>query len=474
MIPQITESTASDVELAVAAAKQAFPAWRDLSAKERAAYLNKISSEIESNIYDLAAIESRDTGKPFTLALSMDIPRAVDNFSYFASAILHDQTETHFSGSGIYTSNENSSAIHYTQRRPIGVAGLIVPWNLPLYLLSWKVAPALALGNTVVIKPSELTPHTAYELAKICQRIGLPPGVLNIVNGTGKIAGNALVSHKDVPLISFTGGTATGKIVAATAAPLFKKVSLELGGKNATVVFEDADIDKAVSTAVRAAFTNQGQVCLCGSRLLVQKSIYDEFVQKFVEQAKKLQVLNPYIGYSDKMMSSPVVPPSQLSFGALISSAHREKIESYVKLAHDEGGKFLLGGDRPENLLDQFKNGFFYQPTLIAGLSPTSPVSVEEIFGPVVVVHPFDTEEEALSLANGTQYGLAGAVFTRDLQRAHRFAHRWETGMVWINTWLLRDLRTPFGGVKSSGVGFEGGKFSFDFWTHPKNICVKL
>lgn len=445
----------------------------------------KISEELRSRTVELAGIESRDTGKPFSLALAMDIPRAIDNFSFFAGAILHDSTESHFSGGGVFGSDENTGALHYTQRRPIGVAGLIVPWNLPLYLLSWKVAPALALGNTVVIKPSELTPHTAVELAKACVRAGLPPGVLNIVHGSGRYAGSALVAHEDVPLISFTGGTMTGKIVAATAAPLFKKVSLEMGGKNATVVFADSDLDKAAATAVRAAFTNQGQVCLCGSRLLVQDVIFDAFMDKFVALAKKLVPADPYLGYSTSaapvasLTASGVAGPAShapLSFGALISAAHREKVESYAEKARAEGGVFRLGGARPspDSLPEAFRDGFFYQPTVVTGLSPTSAVSVEEIFGPFVVAHPFSTEKEALELANGTRYGLAGAVFTNDLKRAHRFAQRWETGMVWVNTWLLRDLRTPFGGVKDSGVGFEGGKYSFDFWSHVKNICVKL
>jgi aminomuconate-semialdehyde/2-hydroxymuconate-6-semialdehyde dehydrogenase len=394
----------------------------------------------------------------------VDIPRARDNFAFFSGAIRHDFTECHMMGGNMSASSvdengkPNTAAVNYTQRAPVGVAGLITPWNLPLYLLSWKVAPALACGNTIVAKPSELSPHTATALAEICHKVGLPAGVFNIVHGTGAVAGQALVAHKDVPLISFTGGTATGAIVASVAAPLFKKVSLELGGKNASVVFADADLKEAVAIAARSAFTNQGQVCLSGSRVFVQAAVYDAFVEQFVAAAKQL------------------IPgdPESANFGAVISHGHWSKVTSYIELAKQEGGTVLCGGGKPADLPAGFEDGYFVAPTIIAGLSPTSRCSSEEIFGPVIVVHKFESEEEVLAEVNRSSYGLAGSLFTTDLKRAHRFSQRWETGMVWVNCWLQRDLRVPFGGVKQSGVGSEGGRLSLEFFSQLKNICIKL
>lgn len=435
--------------MAVQAAKEALKSWRLLSEDERATYMRKIADRMTERADEIALAECLDCGKPLALAKRMDIARAIDNFNYFAAVVKTQHSESHQTG---------QAALNYSYRSPVGVCGLITPWNLPLYLLTWKVAPALALGNTIVAKPSELTPHTAILLAEVCTEVGLPKGVFNLVHGTGPVVGNAMVAHPDVPLISFTGGTATGAMVGATAAPYFKKVSLELGGKSATVVFDDCDFDRAVGETVRSSFTNAGQVCLCGSRVFVQESIYEKFVQAFVE--KVTNELKPG-------------DPEKSNFGALISSGHRQKIEYYVDIAKKEGGRILCGGKRP-NLDAPFDMGYFYEPTIIDGLSVNSRCSQEEIFGPVVVVHPFKDEKEVMEYINGTKYGLAGSLWTNDLNRAHRMPAAWETGMVWVNCWLLRDLRVPFGGVKHSGVGREGGNHAIDFWTEVKNVCIKL
>jgi len=453
VIARVPRSTSKQVDEAVRAAKAAFKAWSALSERERADYLEKISKRIAEKLEELADIESYDTGKPLNLARTVDIPRARDNFAFFAGQIRHDFTEAHSNaGSGPLAS------LNYTHRSPVGVAGLITPWNLPLYLLSWKVAPAIGCGNTVVAKPSELTPLTANALAEICNEIGLPPGVFNVVHGTGASAGQALVAHKDVPLISFTGGTATGAIVNSTAAPLFKKVSLELGGKNATVIFDDVNLDEIMPSIVRSAFANQGQVCLCGSRILVHEKIYETFVEKFAQAVK-----------------TTLIPgdPRTSNFGAVISADHMKKVLSYIELAKQEGGTIVCGGKRAD-LPQPFKNGYFIEPTVVTGLATDSRCAQEEVFGPFVTVHPFKDEAQALEICNSTRYGLAGSLWTNDLKRGHRFAQQWETGMVWVNTWLLRDLRVPFGGVKDSGFGREGGRYAFEFWTNQKNVCIKL
>jgi aminomuconate-semialdehyde/2-hydroxymuconate-6-semialdehyde dehydrogenase len=378
----------------------------------------------------------------------MDVPRAVANFRFFAGAVRHASTDCH----------EMPGALNYTLRRPLGVAGLITPWNLPLYLLTWKAAPALAAGNTVVCKPSELTPLTASALAEIVAGAGLPAGVFNLVHGTGSEAGQALVEHPGVRAVSFTGGTATGARVAATAAPLFKKLSLELGGKNPTLVFADCDFDAAVDGAVQAAFRNQGQICLCGSRLLVEASLHDRFVAAFIERARALRI------------GDPADEATQL--GALVSHAHRDKVESYVRLAREEGGS-VVGGERP-SLAPPFDAGAFLSPAVVTGLAHDCRSVQEEIFGPVVSVHRFRDEREAVALANAVHYGLSASVWTRDAARAHRVAAALDTGMVWVNTWLLRDLRVPFGGTKSSGLGREGGFRSLDFFTEERNVCIAL
>ncbi|MGE0567757.1 MAG: aldehyde dehydrogenase [Bacteroidia bacterium] len=447
---QIPDSNEKDVEAAYKAAKAAFPEWSNLSKDKRSVYLVKIASIIESKLDFLAEAESKDNGKPLKLAKTVDIPRAASNFHFYGTAILH------------YSSNAHAmedTAINYTLRQPVGVAGCISPWNLPLYLFSWKIAPALAAGCTVVAKPSEVTPMTAYLLSEICIEAGLPAGVLNIVHGLGAKVGHSIISHKNIPVISFTGGTKTGEHIASVAAPMFKKLSLELGGKNPNVIFADCDYEKMLSTTMLSSFANQGQICLCGSRIYVEKSIYEKFKNDFVAKTKALIIGNP--------------EDEKTKIGAVVSKPHMEKILSYIELAKEEGGKVLCGGERV--MLDgDLKDGYFLAPTIIEGLSHTCRTNQEEIFGPVVTITPFETEEEALMMANSTRYGLASTVWTENLTRAHRVANQIHAGIVWVNCWLLRDLRTPFGGVKDSGVGREGGFDALDFFTEPKNVCIKI
>jgi len=446
----IPRSQAADVDLAVAAAKAAFPAWSSLSAAERSSWLMKVSNAIDAKLDMLALAESKDNGKPLKLATAVDIPRARDNFKFYATAILHDAYETHDMG---------VDGFNYTLRQPIGVAGCISPWNLPLYLFSWKIAPALAAGNTVVAKPSEVTPATAYLLCEILDEIGFPKGVLNIVHGLGAEVGAAIVAHNDTNIISFTGGTQTGKAISSVAAPMFKKISLELGGKNANVIFDDCDFEDAVNTSVRSSFANQGQICLCGSRIYVQRGIYEKFKAAFLERVNGLTVADPLT--------------KEARMGAVVSKEHMEKVLSYIELAKEEGGTLLTGGNRVQ-LEGRCEKGYFIAPTVFENLPAGCRTNQEEIFGPVVTLTPFDTEEEALAMANGTAYGLAATIWTSDLKTAHRMAAGLHAGIIWVNCWLLRDLRTPFGGVKQSGVGREGGFEALRFFTEPKNICIKL
>jgi len=446
----IPDSDEKDVDLAYQAAKAAFPAWSNLSKNKRSDYLISIAQLIEKNLDRLALAESIDNGKPLKLAKTVDIPRAAANFHFYGTGILHYAAPTH--------SMENT-AINYTLRQAVGVAGCISPWNLPLYLFSWKIAPALAAGCTVVAKPSEITPMTAYLLSELCIEAGLPSGVLNIVHGLGGKVGNAIVSHQDIPLISFTGGTVTGKQIASIAAPMFKKLSLELGGKNPNIIFADCDYEKMLATTIHSSFSNQGQICLCGSRIFVERSLYDKFKVDFIEKTKQLKIGNPL--------------EDATKVGAIVSKSHQEKILSYIDLAKQEGGKVLCGGEAV-HFEGDLKDGYYIAPTIIEGLAYNCRTNQEEIFGPVVTITPFDTEEEALMMANSTMYGLASVVWTEHLTRAHRMANQIHAGIVWVNCWLLRDLRTPFGGVKASGVGREGGFEAFDFFTEPKNVCIKL
>jgi aminomuconate-semialdehyde/2-hydroxymuconate-6-semialdehyde dehydrogenase len=444
----VPDSDEQDVEMAVKAAEAAFPMWSKTSVEKRSEIMLKIAQLIADNLGELADAESEDNGKPLWLSKQMDIPRARDNFHFFATAILHYATQTHAT---------DAVAINYTLRHPVGVVGCISPWNLPLYLFTWKIAPAIAAGNCVVAKPSELTPYTAHKLAQICSDAGLPAGVLNIVHGYGYKAGAAIVAHPKIKAISFTGGTKTGADIARVAAPMFKKLSLELGGKNPNIIFADCQFERALDTTIRSSFLNQGQICLCGSRIFIERSIYTKFRDAFVDRVKTLKVGDPL--HPDTFM------------GALVSRAHMDKVLSYIDIAKEEGGTILCGGTQL-NPGGNNENGWFIGPTVIEGLGYQCRTNQEEIFGPVVTLIPFDTDEEALQMANGVGYGLAASVWTENLNRAHRVAHQLESGIVWVNTWLMRDLRTPFGGVKNSGVGREGGFFALDFFTEPKNICI--
>ncbi len=455
----VPDSDGADVDAAVDAAARAFPAWAAMPANERSRVLLRLADLIDANLDSLVAAESKDSGKPVSLARAVDIPRAAANIRFFATAILHTEGQSHdFDGGG---TPGGVPALNYTLRKPRGVAGCISPWNLPLYLLTWKLAPALATGNTVVAKPSEVTPMTAYMLARLAVEAGLPAGVLNVIHGSGGSSGAALVKHPRVPTITFTGSTGVGRWIGQTCGDMLKRVSLELGGKNPFVVFADADIDAAIATAVRAGFTNQGQVCLCGSRLLVHKSVFERVRDGVVTRVRGMS------------LGDPADPAT--GFGALVSAQHLEKVEGYVKLARELGGTVLCGGERAgAELAERCRGGYFFRPTVISGLPPTCRVELEEIFGPVVTMQSFETEEEALTLANSTAYGLAATVFTSDLKRAHRFAAAVQSGIVWVNCWMVRDLRTPFGGVKQSGVGREGGLEALRFFTEPKNVCIGL
>lgn len=447
---EIPDSNAGDIDLAVKAANAAFPVWSKTPREERSRLMLKVAELIDANHEMLSRAESRDNGKPLKLARKVDIPRASANFRFFATAILHESTEAH---------QMDQVSMNYTQRTPIGVAGCISPWNLPLYLFTWKIAPALAAGNTVVAKPSEITPMTAFLLSKLCIEAGLPKGTLNIVHGLGPKVGQAISEHAHVPIISFTGGTATGKRIAATAAPMFKKLSLELGGKNPNIIFADCDFDKALSTSVQSSFANQGQICLCGSRIFIERSVYQKFRDAFVEKVSKLEVGNP--------------ADENSNLGAVVSEAHMEKVLTYINLAKEEGGTILTGGKRIM-MPGELSGGYYLAPTVIEGLDHLCRTNQEEIFGPVVTLTPFDTEEDVLEMANSTPYGLSATLWTNDLNKTQRVSSGLKSGIVWVNCWLVRDLRTPFGGVKQSGVGREGGWDALQFFTEKKNVCIKL
>lgn len=446
----IPASTAEDVDRAVAAAQKAFPTWSALTINERSAMLRKLSSIIEDNLSELALAESIDNGKPIDVCRSIDIPRAAYNFRFYADAI------TQFSGESYITS---SSTINYVRHDPIGVVACISPWNLPLYSFTWKIAPALAAGNCVVAKPSEVTPLTAYLFSQLCQEAGLPPGVLNIVHGTGAEVGTRISEHPAIRAITFTGSTVTGEKIAAIAAPQFKKLALEMGGKNPTVVFEDCDFDRTVNEVVRAAFSNQGQICLCGSRVFIHKNIFDSFVAAMVQKTKALKIGDPLLSGTQQ--------------GAVVSKAQFEKVLGYIELAKKEGGAILCGGEAAK-VAGRCEKGWFVQPTLISGLPNQCRTNQEEIFGPVATVMPFTTESEVTAMANDVKYGLSASVFTQDISRAHRMAKNIHSGIVWINTWMNRDLRTPFGGIKESGMGREGGMEALHFFTEPKTVCVHI
>tara|TARA_R110002072_G_scaffold124085_1_gene259499 strand:- start:18643 stop:20088 length:1446 start_codon:yes stop_codon:yes gene_type:complete len=446
---QIANSNNHDIDEAYKAAKAAFPDWSNTTIDERSKILHKIASLIETNLDRLAAAEAKDNGKPLSLAKAVDIPRASSNFLFFANAITQFASEAHESV-GLNTMN-------FTLRQPMGVVGCISPWNLPLYLFTWKIAPAIAAGNTVVAKPSEVTPMTAFLLGEICTEAGLPKGVLNIVHGTGPSAGQAIVAHPKIKAISFTGGTKTGEHIARTAAPMFKKLSLELGGKNPNIIFSDCDYEKMLAVTVRSSFANQGQICLCGSRIFVEHTIYEKFKKDFIAKVEALKIGDPF--------------DTNTNIGALVSKPHLEKVQSYFAIAEEEGGKILTGG-KPYSVKG-LENGYYLEPTVIEVYDDQCRVNQEEIFGPVVTIMPFKSEDDALQMANSVKYGLSATLWTNDLNRTMRLSKQLEVGIVWVNTWLNRDLRTPFGGMKDSGVGREGGFEALRFFTEAKNVCIK-
>lgn len=445
---QLPNSQANDIEIAVKAAGDAFPEWSKMPKNDRSNIMVRLADLIDENIEELAHAEAMDNGKPLSLAKRVDIPRASANIRFFATAILHNASQSHHMEEGF---------TNYTLNHPLGVVGCISPWNLPLYLFTWKIAPAMASGNCVVAKPSEVTPMTAYLFSKLCIQAGVPKGVMNIVHGLGAHAGDSIVSNPKVKAISFTGGTTTGKIIGRKAAESFKKTSLELGGKNPNIIFADCDFDAMLNTTLHSSFANQGQICLCGSRIFIEKPIYEKFKAAFIEKLKTHKVGDPF-DKSSKM-------------GAMVSQDHLDKVLSYVKLAKEEGGNILFGGK--QLTIEGSENGYYMEPTVIEGLDFSCRTNQEEIFGPVVTLTPFETEEEVLEMANSTQYGLAATVWTENLSRAQRVSQELESGIVWVNCWLVRDLRTPFGGVKNSGLGREGGFRALEFFTEPKNVCIK-
>ncbi len=449
MYGQIPDSNAKDISVAVKAAKKAFPEWSTMPVEKRFIILNKIAELIKANLDELALAETNDNGKPLWLSKQVDIPRASSNFRFFATGIMHFANESH---------SMEDKAVNYTLRQPIGIVGCISPWNLPLYLFTWKIAPALATGNCVIAKPSEVTPVTAFLLGKICKEAGLPDGVLNIVHGVGQHCGEAIVKHPEIKAISFTGSTKAGERIASIAAPMFKKLSLELGGKNPNIIFNDCNWEKMLTETIRSSFGNQGQICLCGSRLLIERSAYEEFKKHFIPIIKNMNPGDPLLETSKQ--------------GAIVSKVHYDKIMNCINLAKEEGGKILCGGNAVK-LEGRCENGYFIEPTIIEGLDQNCRTNQEEIFGPVITIQPFDTVEEALQLANNSTYGLAASVWTQDISKANHIASKLETGIVWVNCWLVRDLRTPFGGVKNSGVGREGGWEALRFFTEAKNICIQ-
>ena len=445
---RIPRSNAADVDAAYQAAQLAAEDWASRSGAHRASHLHRLANAVEAELESLAIMETTDNGKPCSLSRSMDIPRSVANLRFFADAACTDRTEVLRTG---------EQAVNTIVHDPIGVVGLISPWNLPLYLFTWKIAPALAAGNTCVAKPSELTPATAARLGELSIQAGLPPGVLNIVHGTGPECGEAIVTHPGIDAISFTGGTRTGAHISAAAAPFFKKLSLELGGKNPNIIFADADLDAAMPTSVQSSFANQGQICLCGSRILAHRDVYEQVVEGIANGARSLRIGDPMQDDTQQ--------------GAIVSAQHRDKIAACVDRARADGGDILCGGGIPATLPDRCADGFFYEPTVITNLPIDSETNLREIFGPVVTVTPFDDENEAIAMANATEFGLAASIWTRDASRASRVARSIDAGTVWVNCWLLRDLRVPFGGVKHSGVGREGGEAAMRFFTEPKTIC---
>ncbi len=456
LVGKVHEADKATVDNAVAAARKALQGpWGMLTVADRAALLEKVADGIDARFDDFVAAEIADTGKPSAQASTLDIPRGSANLRFFADLVrsMHGEyfeTQT----------PDDAGAINYTVQKPLGVVGIISPWNLPFLLMTWKLGPALATGNTVVVKPSEETPGTAALLAEVMHEAGVPAGVFNVVNGFGPgSAGEFLTTHNGVDAITFTGESATGSAIMRAAADNVKALSFELGGKNAAIIFDDADLDKAIDGTVRSVFSNCGQVCLCSERVYVHETVFDEFVARLKSRAEALRM-----GWPDD---------EQTEIGPLISRAHRDKVLSYYELARVEGAEIVTGGGIPE-FGDERDNGAWVQPTILTGLPENARCVREEIFGPVCHVAPFSTEDEVITMANDSVYGLAAAIWTEDMSRAHRVASQIDVGTVWVNTWYLRDLRTPFGGTKLSGIGREGGRYSLNFYSEPSNICIKL
>ena len=445
---QCPNSSEEDLEIAINSSEEAFLKWSKLKQNDRSQFLLKIANLIENNLDEFANAESLDNGKPLKLSQSLDIPRSIKNLKFFATIANELKPESF---------NQEKVKSHIL-REPLGIVGTISPWNLPLYLFTWKIAPALVMGNCVIAKPSEITPYTAYLFSKICIKAKLPRGVLNILHGEGKIIGEEIVNHKKIKAISFTGGTDTGKKIAKNASKHLKKISLEMGGKNPVIIFDDCDYNKMINSLIKSSFLNQGQICLAGSRIYVQETIYDKFKKDFIAKIKKLKIGDPFSSNTDQ--------------GAIVSSEHLNKIIKYVESAKEEGGKILSGGSIPK-INSKFSSGWYFYPTVIENLSQKSKLNKEEIFGPVVTLNKFKNEEDAIKMANDTDYGLASIIWTRNINKANKLAVLLESGLVWINCWLERDLRTPFGGIKNSGYGKEGGKYALDFFTEPKNVCIK-
>jgi aminomuconate-semialdehyde/2-hydroxymuconate-6-semialdehyde dehydrogenase len=453
VIAHVHEASEEDVDRACKAARRAFEEgpWRTMSVAERCGKIRRMAEIILERKEELARLEALDVGKPYPVALEREIPRAAHNLSFFADFMEQQGGETYPMG---------EEFLNYTRYEPVGVASLITPWNLPFMLTTWKLGPCLAAGNTAVIKPAETTPLTVSLLGEIAKEAGIPDGVVNIIQGFGpNSAGAYMTTHPDVDLISFTGETSTGKAIMKAGADSLKKVSFELGGKAANIIFEDANLDKAIPVSIQAAFMNSGQVCLAGSRILVQRGIFDEFVERFKKAASELVVGDPQ--------------DSSTNMGPVVSEEHYNKVTSYLDIAKEENSTLVYGGKRPD-LPDHLKDGYYLEPTIYIQEDPNARISQEEIFGPIVTLIPFDTEEEALEIANNTEYGLNGVIWTDNLQRAHRISHNVRAGTIWVNCWFVRDLRAPFGGFKKSGVGREGGLHSLEFFSEAKNICIAL
>lgn len=455
LISKVALGREPEVNAAIAAAKAALTGeWGQMKLNDRIAMMYEIANEIDRRFDDFLEAECLDTGKPYSIARHIDIPRGAANFKVFADTMKSVADEAYRSDTP-----DGKKMLNYSMRKPKGVIGVISPWNLPLLLMTWKVGPAMACGNTVVVKPSQVTPTTTSLLGEVMSKVGVPNGAYNVVQGKGSITGNLITSHKDIDAITFTGETKTGEMIMDACSKGVRDVSLELGGKNPAVIFADCDIEKAISETARSVFANSGQVCLGTERVYVQRAIFDEFVNKLKEAGSKLKV--------------GVQNDESVDMGPVVSAAHRDKVLEFYENAKKEGANVILGGGAPK-MEGNLKNGFFVEPTIWTGLPETATVVKEEVFGPCCHIAPFDTEEEVIRMANDTKYGLAATVFTENLDRAHRVASQIDAGIVWINSWFLRDLRTPFGGMKGSGIGREGGHHSLEFYTELKNICIKM